>query len=155
MKESDRIASLFANLYNGNPWIEVTITDTLNKISASQAAKRIMPNCSTIWELTNHLIQWRINVLKRMHGQVIKTPSHNYIEVVKNTSDKAWKATLKKLENSQSLWLNYLSTHKKEELVKRYVANNMTYYEHIQGILQHDAYHLGQIVLLAKFSFNS
>jgi uncharacterized damage-inducible protein DinB len=26
----------------------------------------------------------------------------------------------------------------------------MTYYEHIQGIIQHDAYHLGQIVLLSK-----
>jgi hypothetical protein len=31
-----------------------------------------------------------------------------------------------------------------------YPPNQMTWYEHIQGMLQHDAYHLGQIVLLAK-----
>ena len=33
---------------------------------------------------------------------------------------------------------------------KVYPNNGMSYYEHIQGIIQHDAYHLGQIVLLAK-----
>jgi hypothetical protein len=31
-----------------------------------------------------------------------------------------------------------------------YKSNGMTYYEYIHGVIQHDAYHLGQIVLLAK-----
>jgi len=34
MKETKRIAKLFEDLYNGSPWIDVTIMDTLKNISA-------------------------------------------------------------------------------------------------------------------------
>jgi uncharacterized damage-inducible protein DinB len=150
MKETKRISKLFKNLYNGNPWIDVTIVNTLKEIDAKMASKRILPKCNTIWEITNHIIKWRINVLKRMNGQLIKTPSHNYIEQIKNSTEKSWKETLIKMESTQILWVEYLSKVKKDELKKRYEVNNLTYYEHILGIIQHDAYHLGQIVLLAK-----
>ena len=36
------------------------------------------------------------------------------------------------------------------DLAKIYVNNGHTYYEHIHGIIQHDVYHLGQIVILKK-----
>ncbi|HPH84699.1 MAG TPA: DinB family protein, partial [Ferruginibacter sp.] len=62
----------------------------------------------------------------------------------------AWKKTLERLEASQQSWLDYLERLNTGSLNKIYPGNNMTYYEHIQGILQHDAYHLGQIVLLLK-----
>ncbi|MEP7171342.1 MAG: DinB family protein, partial [Bacteroidota bacterium] len=61
-----------------------------------------------------------------------------------------WQRTLKKLERSQHNILSFLSSENDSVLEKIYIANNHTYYEHLQGILQHDAYHLGQIVLLKK-----
>ena len=54
------------------------------------------------------------------------------------------------MEKTQSDWTGFLQKMKKEELEKMYASNGMTYYEHINGILQHDSYHLGQIVLLSK-----
>jgi uncharacterized damage-inducible protein DinB len=150
MKETHRIASLFEKLYDGDPWIDINIFYVLQRISAKQANKRVLPNCNTIWELTNHIICWRQNVLLRVQGKVLTTPDHNYFEPIKNSSPNAWDETLLKLEQSQEQWLAFLDACKQNSLERQYPVNEMTYYEHIQGILQHDAYHLGQIVLLAK-----
>ena len=150
MQETKRITKLFTDIYNGSPWIDVNLTDTLSKLTAAQSANRPIPQCNTIWEIVNHLIQWRQNVLQRVQGKVIKTPSHNYFQKVKDTSPKAWKTTLNDLAGSQKQWLDFLKKFDENDFEKVYPNNGMTYYEHIQGIIQHDAYHLGQIVMLSK-----
>jgi uncharacterized damage-inducible protein DinB len=88
--------------------------------------------------------------LQRVHGNVIVTPENNYFEAVADTSPEAWKNTLKKLEESQTAWLNFLNNFNESNFENIYPNNKMTYYEHIHGIIQHDCYHLGQIVILAK-----
>lgn len=152
MKESRRIQKLFTDAYNGDPWLDVTLMATLNSLTSVEAAKRILPNCNTIWEITNHIISWRENVLKRIQGEIIQTPQHNYIIPISDTSETAWQQTLLNLKVSQEKWIEYLKTFEEENFNKEYPTNKMTYYEHIHGILHHDAYHLGQIVLLAKLS---
>jgi uncharacterized damage-inducible protein DinB len=150
MTEAERLESLFKKLYNGLPWIEVNIIDVLNKLSADKAQARVLDNCNTIWEITNHLISWRVNVLQRVEGKIIPTPANNYIQKVLDISEEAWRNTLNRLRESQEAWLQFLNTLDEKNLENIYPVNKMTYYEHIQGIIQHDAYHLGQIVLLAK-----
>lgn len=152
MQETKRITKLFKDIYHGSPWIDVNLTDTLSKVTPAQAANRTIPQCNTIWEIVNHLIQWRQNVLQRVQGKVITTPSHNYFQKVNDTSAKAWKTTLKDLAESQKQWLGFLKKFDENDFEKVYPNNNMTYYEHIQGIIQHDAYHLGQIVMLSKLA---
>ncbi|MEP7371925.1 MAG: DinB family protein [Chitinophagaceae bacterium] len=150
MKETKRIANLLDDIYQGSPWIDVNLTGTLSNISPEQAAKKVAPQWNTIWEIVNHLINWRLSVLQRIQDKVIASPADNYFSPVKDLSAEAWQNTLKKLEDSQKQWMLVLKKFKKKDLEKNYPANGMTYYDHIQGIIQHDAYHLGQIVLLAK-----
>lgn len=150
MKETERIKKLFEDLYSGNPWLDVTLVETLAGLSAQQAAHKPDPNWNSIWEITNHLISWRENVLGRVNGQTLKTPENNYFSYVIDTSDIAWELTLKKLHNSQQAWLEFLDKMQDGEMEKIYPANEHTYADHIHGIIQHDAYHLGQIVMLAK-----
>ncbi|HEX9826228.1 MAG TPA: DinB family protein [Flavobacteriaceae bacterium] len=150
MTEQQRLISLFEKLYNGSPWIDVNLVSVLEPITATQASQRVLPNCNTIWEITNHLIAWRQNVLQRVNGKIIKTPSSNYFEPVKDTSDQAWHHTLELLKETQEQWIRFLKNFQTSQFETLYEVNKMTYYEHIQGILQHDCYHLGQIVLLAK-----
>jgi hypothetical protein len=54
------------------------------------------------------------------------------------------------LDDSQQARNNFLGEFDEANFEKPYPPHNLTYYQHIHGILQHDAYHLGQIVLLAK-----
>jgi uncharacterized damage-inducible protein DinB len=149
MKERERIADLFKNLYDGEPWIDVNIVNTLKNISASKAAHK-PASANSIWQIVNHMVLWRKNVLERVQGESPKKPGDNYISNIDDTSDNAWKKILLEFEQTQTDWLNFLATFNESNFEKIYPPNNMNYYEHIHGIIQHDAYHLGQIILLAK-----
>jgi len=150
MKETDRIIKLFEALFEGSPWIDVNITGALENITAEQAAKKTLPNRNSIWEIVNHIINWRLAVLKRIQEIPVVVPDNNFFEPVKDASESAWRNTLQQLQDSQQQWVDFLKTFKEEGFEKKYQKRNMTYYEHIHGIIQHDAYHLGQIVLLSK-----
>ncbi|NHM07338.1 DinB family protein [Flavobacterium sp. CYK-4] len=150
MKETERLHKMFEDLYAGDPWLDVTLVDTLSVLSAQQAAHKLHPNWNSIWEITNHLISWRENVLQRVKGKTIKSPEHNYFLPVSDTSEAAWQKTLEKLHEAQEDWLEFLDNMQAESLEKIYPTNELSYADHIHGIIQHDAYHLGQIVLLAK-----
>ncbi|WP_433832890.1 DinB family protein [Flavobacterium anhuiense] len=150
MSESTRISNLYQSIYNGNPWLEVNLDNTLKNITAEQAYRKINPNLNTIWEIVNHLIQWRRNILERMQGEVIKTPDHNYFVPVLDPSEVAWEQSLQTLAKSQDSWTAFFENFDDADLAKIYVNNGHTYYEHLHGIIQHDVYHLGQIVILKK-----
>lgn len=150
MSESKRISNLYQSIYNGNPWLEVTLEHTLKDVSANQAYEKINPNLNTIWEIVNHLIQWRRNILRRVQGEIVTTPDHNYFVPVLDSSEAAWEQSLQSLAKSQELWSAFFENFNDADLAKIYPNNEHTYYEHIHGIIQHDVYHLGQIVILKK-----
>jgi uncharacterized damage-inducible protein DinB len=150
MKETGRISNLVKALYNGHPWLDVNLMDNLSKIPWQKAGGKAHPRLNSIWEIVNHLVSWRLNVLRRVQGEVIKTPPDNYFTPVADQNEKAWLRTLDNLQASQEAWVQFLEQAEDSILENTYPVNNMTYYEQIQGIIQHDAYHLGQIVLLAK-----
>lgn len=152
MEENQRIVSLFEKLYDGEPWIDVPIRGTLHRISAVQAAHRPLPNCNTIWEIVNHLIDWKKNVLQRVKGHITESPANNYISPIEDVSEEAWDETLKRFDAVQKEWTEFLKDIDTQSYDTVYPGNQWTYYEHILGVLQHDAYHLGQIVILAKQS---
>ncbi|BFM41864.1 DinB family protein [Flavobacterium sp. CFS9] len=150
MSESKRISNLYQSIYDGDPWLEVNLTKTLENVTAAQAYRKINPNLNTIWEITNHLIQWRRNILNRMQGEAVVTPDHNYFVPVLDPSEAAWEQSLQSLAKSQEAWNTFFQDFDDADLTKIYVNNGHTYYEHLHGIIQHDVYHLGQIVILKK-----
>lgn len=150
MKETARITKLFDDLYNGEPWIDVNLFGTIKKLSAKQAAKKVSPKYNSIWEIVNHIIKWKVHILKRIQGVQLYVTGNNYFEKVTDKSEAGWKDTLKRLEVSQEEWVSFLKKFNEKDLYKVNPNNGMTHYEHIHGIIQHDAYHLGQIVMLAK-----
>lgn len=150
MKELQRIIKLTEDGFDGNPWIDINLFTTLKTLSAQQAATKITPDINSIWEIVNHLISWRSNVLQRLQGKQLKTPPNNYFSTVKNPSAEAWERKLMELESSQKDVIQFLKKFKETEFDFIYTPNQLSYYEHIQGLIQHDVYHLGQIVLLIK-----
>jgi hypothetical protein len=150
MKEVKRIKKLMKDLYNGEPWLDVTIDGKLREITAAQAAFKFNPGINSIWEITNHMIWWRLNIIERLCGKIINTPEHNYFLAVTDDSEDAWIKTLERFELSQHEWMLFMKGFKRKHLDIIYPANGFSFYDHLIGIIQHDAYHLGQIVLLAK-----
>ncbi len=151
MKETKRLELLFRDLFDGDPWLDVNIMSSLEGIDASLASKRIAEGRNTIWEVVNHLTSWRKNILDRIRGNFIPAPEHNFILPIEDPSDEAWQRDLAELKVSQEEWIRTLKDFREEDLEKAGTGKDKTtFYYYIHGILQHDAYHLGQIVLLKK-----
>src|SRR5580765_3687287 len=146
MKESQRLANEYKKLFSGASWIDVNIMDTISPLTAEQAAVKPFPNTNSIWQIMNHLVNWRETILKRIRGERIPSPENNFFEPVTDTSEDAWKETLQRFETSQQTWINTLNSFDDEELSVMILPGNQSRYELIAGILQHDCYHLGQIV---------
>ncbi len=47
------------------------------------------PHCNTVWEIVNHIISWRENVLQRLQGKIMITPDNNYFTIVTDQSSTA------------------------------------------------------------------
>ena len=90
-------------------------------------------------------------VLKRLGGKILATAPDNYMEPITDQSALAWKKTLTKLTGTQKAWNRFLENVDTITFSKIYPGNGMDHYKHIHGILQHDAYHLGQIRMMLKY----
>lgn len=144
-----RLKKLFNDHYNGDPWIDITLLNTLKNISANQASEKV-GTLNSIWQIVNHMILWRKALLSRVKGNSITVPQNNFITAVKDTSEKNWKKTLKNLEDSQKDLSAFLTKSKDSVLENISPASGYSYYELLISILLHDTYHTGQIVLIKK-----
>ncbi len=152
MSESKRIVKLFADWYDGNPWTCVKLSDILKDVSAYQAAQKLIPEANTIWQLVQHCLGWRENVLRKIQGEEFKSPEDNYLGNPEDISEEAWKNLLAAYEQNESKWQKYLTDLNDERLNENYrpSKDEFTNYEVIHGLLHHDNYHFGQIVMLKK-----
>ncbi len=66
---------------------------------------------------------------------------------IADTSETAWRDAKVKLEESQRTLLKVVTEVADDKLDTVANSFNVTYSELIQGIIQHDAYHLGQAMI--------
>ncbi len=157
MHESKRIAKLFSDWYDGNPWTYIKLSDILKDITAEQAAKRPIQNANTIWQLVQHCVEWRINVLRKIQGEEFQSPEDNYLHMPEDISEEAWKELQERYAKNETDWQNYL-LHLNDALLDdgyKPSKNEFTNYEVIHGLLHHDNYHFGQIMMLKKLVASS
>ena len=152
MSESHRIAKLFSDWFDQKPWTEITLTALLEDITPEMAAAHPVPGANSIWQLVQHCLGWRQNVLLKLQGEVFTSPKDNYLSEPKDISAKAWSDLLTALRDNEKLWQSYLLNLAPAQLDKGYAPaqNAFTQYEVIHGILHHDNYHFGQILILKK-----
>ena len=150
MKEQEQLNKIFNDLFDGSPWIDVTILHTLDEITAKEAATKPFPQFNSIWEIVNHMIRWRETVLKRIHGENIGSPEDNYFSFIRDRSETAWHKTRQQFRESQNEWVRSIKKLNRKALAGQQDFSPFSNYELVHGILQHDAYHLGQIRLMKK-----
>jgi hypothetical protein len=140
------------HIYHGQPWLEVTVMEHLQETDAVQASKRI-GNSHNIWELVNHLIWWNKNVIRKLYGEAPEQdgdlPDFYFPE---NHGENNWQATLSRLEHSITEMVETVRNFPEEKLFTPVPNTQHNAYYYIQGVLQHVPYHLGQIVLLRKYT---
>ena len=147
--EINRIVKLFEALQHGDCWIGNNFKETLHGVDVAKATATISANGNSMWQLASHIIYWRTTVVNRLTDSLNPPPFKDmFLPGVVN--EKNWKQTLHDFEASYYTLRNAINNLKDEQLDKPTVKKNQTFYELIMGCLQHDAYHLGQMILLNK-----
>lgn len=142
----------FKEVYNGNPWYGETIASKLNGIANDLAFVRPMEDVHSIAEVVAHMTYWR----KSLIGRLNKDESFNAsVESEDNWRDpsllrqEGWDKVRADFEASQEAVVEALSRQPATILETEY-SEGYTFEYLIQGVIDHDIYHLGQIGLIRK-----
>jgi len=147
--EINRILKLFADLQHGDCWIGINFKEAFHGVDAQKAAAAIPGKTNSIWQLTAHLIYWRSTVVNRLTGSSNPPPFPDFL-LPDEMNDESWRQTLHDFEAAYHSLRNAIHNFREDHLDHPSPKEGQTYYQLMLGCLQHDAYHLGQIVLLKK-----
>jgi uncharacterized damage-inducible protein DinB len=157
MPEADRLVDQFARAHDGDPWHGSPVTAILAGLTAAQAATRPPGGAHSIWELVLHMTAWRNEVAARATGQPAGEPAPGDYPPVGDPTPDRWQAALAALDASHGNLVKVVRGMSDERLLEptndprnRAAGTGVSYYELLHGIVQHDAYHAGQVAILKK-----
>lgn len=138
-------------LQEGSLWFDQCFKDKIDRLSDDEAFKRPIPQVHSVAEHISHIIEWRKECLLRFNGQ--RTDLMNSPDDWKDndTLSKIGWMNLKDLFYKSTLTLiNALKDHDDPYLDTKFSDTNYNFHYLIEGIIQHDLYHLGQIAITIK-----
>jgi hypothetical protein len=147
--EINRILKLFADLQHGECWIGVNFRTALHGVNAEKAGHSVSYNANNIWQLVSHIIYWRTTVVNRLTGSLNPPPFQDFL-LPGELNEENWKQTMHDFESAYHLLRIAIRGLKEDNLDHPSPIEGQTHYQLIMGCLQHDAYHLGQLMLLKK-----
>ena len=143
-------------IYDGSPWHGSSISTVLEGIDAHTAALRSVPNAHSIWELVLHMTSWTREVTSRVAGADAKDPVDWPVPSFAGGAG-AWEAAKRDLASAQAELEVQVARLKPNDLL-RWVGDQrdpalgtgLPVGTVIRGLLQHHAYHQGQIAVLRR-----
>jgi uncharacterized damage-inducible protein DinB len=150
MAEKRRILDLLDRAHRARAWHGPALQETLAGVTAAQAAKRVVRQAHTIWELVEHLTTWNDAVALRLEGgKPDVTPDRNFPRTPRPTP-AAWRAALRRLAASQRRFRAAVAGFPEARLGRVRPGTQTTWYVLIHGQVQHQLYHAGQIAMLRR-----
>lgn len=143
----------FTACYDENGWF-VALKNTLNDLSAEEAAWKPEGVDNSIREIVSHLNFYNYAYVERFKGVDYQYPLDNNaatFEADADASDEAWKAEIAKLDTILNEFRELLKAADESKLDQAVSAANPAKWSTlISNINAHNAHHGGQIVLLRK-----
>jgi uncharacterized damage-inducible protein DinB len=151
MNELGRIADQPKRAYEGPAWSGPSLLEVLKDVTAAEASARPIPNAHTIWEIVHHIRVWEDVVTRRLQGEVVREYSGaEDWPPVTEASDAAWQIALDQLKASNHNLRQVINGFEQMRLSGLVPGADYSFYILMQGAVQHDLYHAGQIGLLKK-----
>lgn len=157
MSEAARLIDQFKRAHDGDPWHGSPVKDILEGVTHEQAARRPPNGAHSVWELVLHMTGWRNEVARRATGEPAAEPAGGDYPDVGDATAARWQAALAALDASHAKLATVVRGMSDDELLRptndsrnRPLGTGCSSYELLHGIVQHDAYHAGQIAILKK-----
>lgn len=150
MTELQKISDQLQRAYDGAAWHGPNVVECLKNVDPETALVR-HGSSHNIAELTHHLYAWRYYLIQQLEGNAKYEVSDDFNFVTYQHLDAAeWERLQQQLADSQQQLLTLLAKQTDELLDRLVPSRQFTFYVLLHGLIQHDLYHAGQILLLQK-----
>lgn len=142
--------------YSGDVWHGNNISIVIAAVRAEQAFMYPIPGAHSIAELVLHLSSWTEEVISRLSGNLPKEPQKGDWPVPLYQTEAHWDAILRDFNQINEDLLILVAQFSEEQWAAKLFtgpmpAKALSHFELLNGLIQHHAYHGGQIALLSKF----
>lgn len=155
MQEINHIKESLRQLYEGEVWHGPSIREILIDVDAEKALKRINGKSKNIAEYLIHVTNWRIFALEKLTGgdsfDIILNSEADW-SVVNELTEEKWAEIQENYEESQKELLDILETYSKAKLDNIVPMRKYSYYTLLHGVIHHDIYHSGQMMMLKRLT---
>lgn len=137
-------------VYDGQPWYGTNVISSLEQITAEISHTPFVSGKKSIAEMVRHIVAWRQLLIEQLKGNTSFRIELNTELDWPPVDGLSWEELLIELADSQQTLLELLAD-KEDTLLKERLNNGRYEYNFrflIEGVIQHDIYHLGQINLL-------
>src|SRR5438067_10326062 len=152
MSEIDRILDQLKRAYEGEAWHGPSVKEALAGVTAEQAQARPLRNAHSIWELAQHIAVWEDAGRRRLEGeraQIAISSSEDW-PPPEDASEEAWERAKASLDRNHRAFVEAITRVPESRLDEPVLEGMSTVYVTLDGVVQHDLYHAGQIVMLKK-----
>lgn len=147
--------------FNGDSWHGGNLMQQLNFVKPENAFHHFIPNGHSIAEIVLHITAWTEEVNSRLLGAAPKEPAAGDWPTPNSQTRKAWEKIVFDCKTSNEELIRVCERLSKADWnaeVKddrdRELGSGVSNTELINGLIQHHAYHSGQIGLLLKFNLH-
>ncbi len=141
----------------GEPWHGSSVRSILSNVTENQSDMKIIAEAHTIKELTLHLLAWTEEVTSRLTGNDPSEPQIGDWPDPENYKDKNFEQIKNNLFEATKVLIQVLKNFPEEKLYEKVgtvqsaqLGTGASFETMIIGLLQHNAYHSGQIGILKK-----
>lgn len=160
MTDGQRFAEQLRKGHEDDPWHGSPTAELLRGLSAVQAAAHPIPGAHGIWEIVLHMTGWQREVRRRIDGGAPGFPEEGdwpAVGEMGEPTEPRWAAAQAALREATLAFQGALPSLAGDDLDRpvgvardRPLGSGVTVRDTLFGILQHNAYHSGQIALLRK-----
>jgi len=150
MEETQRIIDQMDRAFSGDAWHGPSLMSVLEGVSAEDASTHAIRGAHSIWELVNHIAAWSTISQHRLAGEHVDVTPERDWPPVWEVSEAAWKRALENLVESRRRLRDAVKRFTGAQLEEKAAGPDYTRYVVLHGVIQHDLYHAGQIVMLKK-----
>jgi len=138
-------------IQEGSRWFDQNFRDRFDTLSEEDAFTCPLPEIHSVAEHVSHMLAWRKECVLRFNG--LKTELMNSPADWKSNDalrNIGWTNLKNDLYSSRAELIDLIANHDDEYLETKFQDTEYNHHYLVEGIIQHDLYHLGQIGITIK-----
>ncbi|HEY5825214.1 MAG TPA: DinB family protein [Cyclobacteriaceae bacterium] len=147
----DDIIRQLNEIQEGSLWFDQCFKDKIGKLSDEVALTSPLPGIHSVAEHVSHMLEWRKECVLRFKG--LKRELMNSSEDWKDNAELSkfgWVNLKNALYDSRLELIDLFTNQDDTYLETKFLDTEYNFHYLIEGIIQHDLYHLGQIGVTLK-----